>query len=55
MHADLRGRQQLSPAERLKLRKKKSRPIRTRLRAWLERQQNLHPPKSPIAVAIRYG
>lgn len=45
----------LSPAHRLKLRKKKSRPIRTRLRAWLERQQNLHPPKSPIAVAIRYG
>lgn len=45
----------LSPAERLKLRKKKSRPIRTRLRAWLERQQSLHPPKSPIAVAIRYG
>jgi transposase len=42
-------------AEHLALRRKKSASIRGKLGAWLERQQGLHPPKSPIGAAIRYG
>lgn len=42
-------------AAHLALRKQKSVTIREKLGAWLAKQQNLHPPKSPIAAAIRYG
>lgn len=42
-------------AAHLALRKKKSARVRGKLRTWLTRQQSGHPPKSPIAAAIRYG
>lgn len=37
------------------LRQTKSTGVRDKLHAWLTSQQSLHPPKSPIAAAIRYG
>jgi len=43
-----------SPAH-LALRKRKSARFRNKLGIWLRRQQSLHPPKSPIGAAIRYG
>lgn len=39
----------------LALRAEKSGPIRKKLHKWLTREQSRHPPKSPIAAAIRYG
>jgi transposase len=39
----------------LEFRRQRAGPIRERLRAWLAREQPKHPPKSPIAAAIRYG
>jgi transposase len=39
----------------LALRQQRAGPARMRLRVWLERQQTLHPPKSPIGIAIRYA
>ena len=30
-------------------------PVRARMRAWLDAQRDRHPPKSPIAAAIRYA
>jgi transposase len=42
-------------AAHLALRRQKSGTIRGKLGAWLAQQQDLHPPKSPIAAAIRYG
>jgi transposase len=42
-------------AAHLALRRQKSTTIRDKLGAWLAQQQDLHPPKSPIAAAIRYG
>lgn len=39
----------------LELRQTKSRAARDRLKAWLDRNLALHPPKSPIGVAIRYA
>jgi len=41
--------------DRLALRRKKAPAIRSKLRAWLEREKPKHPPKSPIGVAINYG
>jgi hypothetical protein len=38
-----------------RLRRVRAGPIRERLHAWLVRQKPLHPPKSPIATAIRYA
>ena len=37
------------------LRQTKSRAARDRLKVWLDTNLALHPPKSPIGVAIRYG
>jgi transposase len=42
-------------AEHLALRRAKSVPARERLKLWLDEQLPLHPPKSPIGIAIRYG
>ncbi len=44
----------LSEAEHLELRKLRAGPIRDRLRAWLDHQVQLQPPKSPLGTAIRY-
>jgi transposase len=38
----------------LKLRQERCQLIRIQFRQWLEEQKDNHPPKSPIAVAIRY-
>jgi transposase len=40
---------------KLEFRKERTGPIRKRMRAWLRAQKEQHPPKSPIAVAIRYA
>ena len=45
----------LSEAAHLALRKWRAGPIRDGLKAWLDAQQPRHPPKSPIAAAIRYA
>lgn len=37
-----------------KLRKERCPSIRTLFKQWLDEQQDKHPPKSPMAVAIRY-
>jgi len=39
----------------LDFRKRRASPIRARMRAWLDAQRERHPPKSPIAAAIRYN
>src|SRR5450631_601201 len=39
----------------LRLRRQRAGPIRDQLQAWLLHQTPRHPPKSPIAMAIRYG
>lgn len=39
----------------LALRRTRSAPIREAFRAWLEAQQPLHAPKSPLGVALRYA
>jgi transposase len=38
----------------LELRRLKSAPLREALKAWLDKKQGQHPPKSPLGVAIRY-
>ncbi|MFO0726447.1 MAG: IS66 family transposase [Myxococcota bacterium] len=45
----------LGTQDLLALRRTKAPPIRARLRAWMERQQALHPPRSPLGTAIKYG
>ncbi len=50
--ADAQG---LIGASKLDFRKERAGPIRTRMRAWLDAQRERHPPKSPIAAAIRYA
>ncbi|MFM2153848.1 MAG: hypothetical protein RL199_2283 [Pseudomonadota bacterium] len=50
-HAKEQG---LSGSSKLELRKQRSGPIRDRLRQWLDDQRPRHPPKSPLAAAIRY-
>lgn len=42
-------------ADHLALRIAKSSPVREKLHAWMQRQHGLHPPKSPIGAALRYG
>ena len=42
-------------AAKLEFRKERAGPIRTRIRTWLDAQGGRHPPKSPIAAAIRYA
>jgi len=39
----------------LRLRRQRAGPIRDELHAWMLRQKPRHPPKSPIAAAIRYA
>jgi transposase len=50
--ADAQG---LVGAAKLEFRKQRAGPIRARMRAWLDTQGKRHPPKSPIAAAIRYA
>ena len=38
----------------LKLRQERCRPVRAQFKCWLDQQKEIHPPKSPMAVAIRY-
>ncbi len=40
---------------KLEFRKQRAGPIRERMRAWLDEHKDRHPPKSPIAAAIRYA
>lgn len=42
-------------AEHLALRRARSAPAIARIRAWLEEQTKLHPPKSQMGVAVRYA
>jgi transposase len=39
----------------LALRKERAGPVRDRLKAWLDAQHGKEPPKSPLAIAIRYA
>ena len=39
----------------MEFRKERAGPVRERMRAWLHAQKKRHPPKSPIAAAIRYA
>ena len=50
--ADAQG---LVGAAKLEFRKQRAGPIRERMRQWLDAQRGRHPPKSPIAAAIRYA
>jgi transposase len=50
--ADAQG---LTGASKLDFRKERAGPVRARMRAWLDAQRERHPPKSPIAAAIRYA
>lgn len=45
----------LVSAAKLEFRKQRAGPVRARMRAWLDVQRDRHPPKSPIAAAIRYA
>jgi transposase len=45
---------ELSESSHLELRKLKARPVRDRPKEWLDAQLARHPPKSPLAAAIRY-
>ena len=49
------GAKGLVGASKLDFRKQRAGPIRRRMRRWLEAQSKRHPPKSPIAAAIRYA
>jgi transposase len=42
-------------ASTLDFRKQRAGPVRARMRAWLDVHRERHPPKSPIATAIRYA
>jgi transposase len=42
-------------AAHLELRNRLARPAREQLKHWLDEQLPLHPPKSPVGTAIRYG
>lgn len=52
---DAEARGILQTDSHLEFRRKRAGPVRERLRAWLEAEQPKHRPKSPIAIAIRYG
>lgn len=49
------GARGLLGAAKLKFRKQRAGPIRTRMRVWLDAQRKRHPPKSPIGATIRYA
>ena len=44
----------LSQTAHLEFRKRRAGPLRKRLKAWLDKEQSRHPPKSPLGAAIRY-
>jgi transposase len=48
--ADAQG---LAGRSKLEFRKQRAGPIRARMKIWLDTQRDRHPPKSPIAAAIR--
>jgi len=50
--ADAQG---LTGRAKLEFRKQRAGPIRARMRKWLDRQRDRHPPKSPVGAAIRYA
>jgi transposase len=50
--ADTQG---LAGHAKLEFRKQRAGPVRARMRAWLDAQRDRHPPKSPVAAAIRYA
>ena len=50
--ADAQG---LLSTSKLEFRKARAGPVRARMRAWLGTHKDRHPPKSPIATAIRYA
>jgi transposase len=50
--ADAQG---MKGTAKLEFRKQRAGPVRARMRAWLDAQRDRHPPKSPIAGAIRYA
>ena len=52
---DARERGIVRTASHLEFRKKNAVVVRDRLKIWLDTQLPLHPPKSPIGTAIRYG
>jgi transposase len=52
---DAKEQQITGTKSHLRLRRQRAGPIRDQLHAWLLQQRPLHPPKSPIATAIRYG
>src|SRR4029077_6831791 len=47
--------QGLIGASKLDFRKQRAGPTRARMRAWPDAHRERHPPKSPIATAIRYA
>jgi transposase len=47
--------QGLVGAAKLEFRKERAGPVRERMKVWLDAQRDRHPPKSPIAAAIRYA
>jgi transposase len=47
--------QDLLGTTKLEFRKERAGPVRERMRAWIQAQKEQHPPKSPIAAAIRYA
>ena len=46
---------QLVGRAKLDFRQQRAGPIRRRMRAWLNKHRERHPPKSPIGAAIRYA
>ena len=52
---DAKEQQIVGTKSHLRLRRLRAGPIRDELHAWLLRQKPRHPPKSPIATAIRYA
>ena len=52
---DARAGDIVGTAQHRRLRRDRAGPARERLHAWLLHQQPRHPPKSPIATAIRYA
>lgn len=51
---DVAARGLVGTAEHLALRKLRSRPLMDQWKTWLDEQQPLHVPKSPMGAAVRY-
>lgn len=47
--------QRLDDNSKLEVRKQRAGPVRARMRKWLDSHRGRHPPKSPMAAAIRYA